>query len=66
MKKLLLILLLFTAQCEARTFGCFMGVLGAKTERSFEVDYLHYQVYSRSKHSTEFLPFAGCGISFDF
>ena len=66
MKKLLLVLLLFSAQCEARTFGCFMGVLGVQNERKVEVDYMHYQVYSSTKHTSEFLPFVGCGISFDF
>lgn len=66
MKKLLLILLLLTNECEARTFGCFMGVIGAGSEQTVEVDYMHYQIFSRTKHTSEFLPFLGCGISFDF
>ncbi len=68
MKGFLLALIIFLTigTCEARTFGCFMGVIGAGNEHNVEIDYMHYQLYSRTQHATEFLPFIGCGISFDF
>jgi len=67
MKKLLLLgLLLLTTQCDARTFGCFMGVLVAGSEKKVEVDYMHYRLFSVTKSTEELLPFAGCGVSFDF
>lgn len=62
----ILFILLTIGTCQARTFGCFMGVIGAGSDHSVEVDYNHYQIFSRTKHTSEFLPFLGCGISFDF
>ncbi len=59
-------ILLTIGTCQARSFGCFMGVLGMSMDRSVEVDYMHYQIFSRTKHTSEFLPFLGCGVSFDF
>jgi hypothetical protein len=69
MKKFIVCIILSflaTGYCEARSFGCFAGVLGASNERDIEIDYNHYQIFSRHQHTTEFLPFIGCGVSFDF
>lgn len=68
MKALLLtiVILLTIGTCQARSFGCFMGVIGAGSDHTVQVDYNHYQIFSRTTHTSEFLPFLGCGISFDF
>lgn len=52
--------------CEARTFGCFAGVLGASTSQSLEIVYNNHELFYHKKHNTDLLPFLGCGISFDF
>lgn len=57
---------LATGYCEARTFACFAGVLDYTSEPDVEVDYNHYQIFNRQQHNTNFIPFMGCGISFDF
>jgi hypothetical protein len=56
----------YPSASEARTFGCFVGVLGASNEHSTEIDYNHYQIFYNKKSTSEFLPFLGCGVSFDF
>lgn len=58
--------LLTMSACEAHTVGCFMGIIGVQNERTMEVDYRHFQLYSRTKYESTFLPFIGCGIGFDF
>lgn len=68
MKKIILTLVtLFVAiNCEARTIGCFVGVLDASSSQSLEIVYNNKELFYHKKHSTEFMPFLGCGISFDF
>lgn len=61
-----LIIALSINQCDARTFGCFAGVLGMDSEQKLEVDYMHYQLFYHKKNTLGVLPFLGCGISFDF
>ncbi len=62
----LLLWLLATGYCEARTFGCFAGILDYSNERDSEIDYKNYSIINKQKNTTNFMPFVGCGITFDF
>jgi hypothetical protein len=59
-------LLVTASQAQARTFGCFAGVLGASTSQSLEIVYNNHDIFYHKKHTTDLLPFLGCGVSFDF
>lgn len=68
MKKIAICFIAFiiASQADARTFGCFAGVLGASTSQSIDVVYNNRELFYHKKHTTDLLPFLGCGISFDF